>query len=279
MSQQSKTVLITGASRGLGAATAALFVEKGWNVAATMRDPLRPREAPMGDGVVVFALDVTDDASIARAVAAVRDRFGRIDALVNNAGYAVMGPLEGTSGAQLREQFATNVFGLAAVIRQVLPLMRAQRGGTIVNISSTAGRVAFPFEAAYAASKFAVEGLSESLRHELAPFHIKVKVIEPGNIKTGFNRAAQWTEHDAYQPYLAGVRDYAADMEQTLPDAAPVAAAIYRAASDGSNRFRYRSKAAPLLAMHALLPDRLWRALLGASFDRLARSHGGASTP
>jgi NAD(P)-dependent dehydrogenase (short-subunit alcohol dehydrogenase family) len=271
MTEQARTVLITGASRGLGAATAALFVKKGWNVAGTMRDPLRPREGPSGEGVAVFPLDVTNDASIARAVAAVRDRFGTIDALVNNAGYAVMGPLEGTRPAQLREQFATNVFGLAAVIQQVLPVMRAQRAGTIINISSTAGRVAFPFEAAYAASKFAVEGLSESLRHELRPFHIKVKVIEPGNIKTGFSRSAQWAEHDAYQPYLAGVRDYAAAMEEDLPDPAPVAAAVYRAATDRSNRFRYRSKAAPLLTIHALLPDRVWRALLGASFERLAR--------
>src|SRR5262249_23271707 len=183
-----QTVLITGSSSGIGRATAQLFAQRGWNVAATARNPAAL--APLAHAnLLTLPLDVTEEASIAAAVAATTARFGSLDVLVNNAGYGLFGPLEGTTAEQLEAQFRTNVFGVVAMIQQVVPLMRQRHSGTIVTISSTGGRVASPFASAYHASKFALEGLCESLRFELKPQGIRVKLVEPGHVKTGFMRS------------------------------------------------------------------------------------------
>src|SRR5439155_23826419 len=156
----------SGCSSGIGLLTARLFAERGWNVVATARHVETLSDLPP-DRVLTLALDVVDESSIAKAIAATVERFGAIDVLVNNAGFGVFGPLEAISGAALEEQFRVNVFGMAAMIRHVLPVMRRQRRGTIVNMSSIGGRIATPYVSAYYATKYAVEGLSESLRYEL----------------------------------------------------------------------------------------------------------------
>jgi NAD(P)-dependent dehydrogenase (short-subunit alcohol dehydrogenase family) len=181
-----KTVLITGASSGLGRATAKLFQTKGWNVVATMRVPDQEVELTKLERVLVTRLDVQDAQSIDSAVKAGIESFGRIDAVVNNAGYGAYGPLEATSNRSARRQFDVNVLGVLDVIKAVLPHFRSNASGTIVNISSVGGRVAFPLGTLYHGTKFAVEGMSESLKYELAPLGIRVKIVQPGGIKTDF---------------------------------------------------------------------------------------------
>ena len=266
-----QTVLITGSSSGIGQATAQLFAARGWKVAATARNPAAL--APLaGANVLTLRLDVTEEASIAAAVAATTDRFGSLDVLVNNAGYGLFGPLEGTSAEQLEAQFRTNVFGVVALIQQVVPLMRQRRSGTIITLSSTGGRVASPFAAAYHASKYALEGLCESLRFELKPQGIRVKLVEPGHVKTGFTRSLTWATHSAYEPYLSHWRAQVERSEKRAPGCAAVAQVIFKAATDQSWRLRYTAQAGPLLALHAAMPDALWSTLLSAGMNRGTRS-------
>jgi NAD(P)-dependent dehydrogenase (short-subunit alcohol dehydrogenase family) len=266
-----KTVLITGASSGIGEASAKYFAQKGWNVAATMRCP-NDRWAQV-QNVIVPLLDVTDERTIASAIQETVTQFGAIDVLVNNAGYGLTGPLEGISFQQLNQQFETNVFGLVAVIQQTLPLMRHQRNGTIINVSSIGGRVAFPFASAYHASKFAVEGLSESLRFELKQHGIRVKLVEPGGIKTDFiTRSQQWADHPAYEPELSTMINMTGNLNNRLPGPEGVAKVIYQAAIDRTERLRYTAQPGPYLLMHRLFPDRFWRSLVGMVLNTHARS-------
>lgn len=271
MAREQKTVLITGASSGIGAATAELFASEGWNVAATMR---RPSGSTIegASRVAVLRLDVTDAASIETAVAETLARFGGIDVLVNNAGYGLNGPLEALSGEQVDRQLATNVAGLIAVTQRIIPIMRQRRSGTIVNISSIGGIVAFPFASTYHATKFAVEGLSESIRYELAPHGIRVKLVEPGGIKTGFMDAIEWGRHPAYEPQLGSMIDLTKRLNEKLPGPEAVAGVILKAATDRSGRLRYTAKAGPYLFLNALLPDRLWRGMVGS----MLRGHAGS---
>lgn len=205
------TILITGASSGIGKATALRFQAEGWAVIATMRDPAAGVDLAALNNVLVTRLDVTDAGSIAAAVAAGIDRFGRIDALVNNAGYGAYGPLEAFSTDRIRRQFDTNVIGLLEVTKAVVPHMRANRAGTIVNISSIGGQITFPLGTLYHGTKFAVEGLSEALHYELEPLGIRVRIVEPGMIKTDF-----------------GGRSFDFAMDDSLSDYAPTAQAMGR---------------------------------------------------
>ena len=184
-----KTILITGASSGIGKATATHFQARGWNVVATMRTPEDGAGFSSFDNVRVAALDVTDAASIDAAVEFAIDQFGSIDALINNAGYGAYGPLEAFDMDRIRRQFDTNVIGLLAVTKAVLPHMRAANSGTIVNISSIGGQMTFPLGTLYHGTKFAVEGLSEALHYELEAVGVKVKIVEPGMIATDFSGA------------------------------------------------------------------------------------------
>lgn len=205
------TILITGASSGIGKATALRFQSEGWNVIATMRDPAAGADLAALDNVLVTRLDVTDGASIAAAVAAGIVRFGRIDTLLNNAGYGAYGPLEAFSTERIRRQFDTNVIGLLEVTKAVLPHMRANRAGTIVNISSIGGQITFPLGTLYHGTKFAVEGLSEALHYELEPLGIRVRIVQPGMIRTDF-----------------GGRSFDFAMDEGLSDYAPTAQAMGR---------------------------------------------------
>jgi NAD(P)-dependent dehydrogenase (short-subunit alcohol dehydrogenase family) len=189
---KTKVAIVTGSSSGIGFETSLLLARNGFFTYATMRNPdksnkideLKQKEKLPLD---VLKLDVTDNKSVNEAIEKVANEQERIDVLVNNAGYALVGPLEELSIQELKEQFETNVFGVIRVTQSVLPIMRKQQHGTIVNISSIAGRIGFPLTPAYVSSKFALEGLSESMAYELEQFGIKVILIESGVIKTSFD--------------------------------------------------------------------------------------------
>ncbi|WP_046246212.1 SDR family oxidoreductase [Hymenobacter terrenus] len=241
-----QTVFITGTSTGIGAAAVRLFAQHGWQVAATMRNPA---DAKFDDlpTVRVYALDVTDGEAVTRVVQQAHHDFGGLDVLINNAGYGLVGPFETATDAQIQTQFATNVFGVFAVTRAVLPLLRSQKSGVIINITSVGGRTAFPMNSLYHATKFGLDGFSESLWFELAPFGIQVKVVAPGAVATDFaTRSLQMTVDptDDDNPYVGQVRTVleafssrmSADKQSTAEQIAEV---IYTAATDGSPQFRY----------------------------------------
>jgi len=219
--------------------------------------------------VKAFSLDVTDVESVLAAVAAIVRDFGTIDVLVNNAGYGLFGPFEGTSIEQLEAVMRTNVLGLACVTQQVLPLMRERKSGTIVNVSSIAGRTATPFMTGYHATKFAVEGLSESLRYELSLHGIRVKLVEPAHFKTNFlSRSLQTTHHPAYDKAFDNFMSYVRKEDAEARGPAEVAETIYRAANDQSQRLRFPVGGKLILALTSLLPDAVWRSLNTAGMTR-----------
>jgi NADP-dependent 3-hydroxy acid dehydrogenase YdfG len=257
------TIFITGASSGIGEATAKYFFKQGWNVAATMRSPEKASSWATDKRIICPRVDVTDPMSIVSAIDRTLERFGRIDVLVNNAGYALMGPIEGVTAEQFYQQFQTNVFGVVATMQAVLPLFRQQRHGTIINVASIGGRIGFPMTAAYHGTKWAVEGISEAMRYELEPLGIRVKIIEPGGIKTNFiHHGATWAIHPEYTQTIDRVQEFMDKINDILPEPAGVAKAIYRAATDRSSRLRYSPHAEMLLLLHSLLPDRLWQSLV-----------------
>jgi NAD(P)-dependent dehydrogenase (short-subunit alcohol dehydrogenase family) len=196
--QESPVWLITGCSTGLGRALARLVIDRGWRAVVTARDQARVEDLVRGaeDRTLALALDVTDKDQIDAVVAAAREKFGRIDVLVNNAGYGYQSTVEEGEEAEIRAQFDTNVFGLFAITRAVLPAMRAQRSGRIINITSVAGLIGFPGSGYYAASKHAIEGFSDSLRAEVAPLGIGVTCVEPGPFRTDWaGRSLRQTEN------------------------------------------------------------------------------------
>ena len=208
-----KTILITGTSTGFGKLTAKLFQRKGWNVIATMRNPEKETELTSLSQVLVTRLDVTDPHSIANAVDAGVAKFGRIDALVNNAGISGMGVFEQWDDQEINAIFDTNVFGPIRVAQQVLPIMRRQQNGVIVNISSLAGIVGSPYASIYSAAKFAVEGLTEALALEYAPFNIHTKVVAPGSYQTNLYTTIP---HRILANGDQQVRDYAQKLDQKM---------------------------------------------------------------
>lgn len=241
--ENSPVVLITGASSGIGQATANLFAERGWRVAATMRDPSNGAALTKHQNVTVLPLDVTDSASVEKAVAATFDQFGRIDVVVNNAGYGLFGPFETATDQQIRRQFATNVEGIFAVTRAVLPIMRRQGSGTIINVASLGGLIALPLFSLYNATKFAVIGFTESLSYELAPFGIRVKSIAPGGVATDFagRSMARTFEQgeNAYSDTLATVIAAMGERRGNYSTPELIAETIFTAATDGTGQVMY----------------------------------------
>jgi NAD(P)-dependent dehydrogenase (short-subunit alcohol dehydrogenase family) len=255
-----KTVLITGASSGFGKATALLFKQRGWNVAASMRKP--KEHTSWTEGLFCPRLDVTEERSINSAVEKTVEQFGRIDALVNNAGYGLVGPLEGYSTQEFRRQLATNLLGAATVSRACLPYLRESKG-VIVNISSVAGRVSFPLGSAYNASKWGLEGFTEAIQYELRPMGVRVKLVQPGGFKTDFgSRGMVWAEHPDYQNLVEAARKINNDYNAKAPGPEKVAETIYRAATDSSLRLRYSVNGQPVLLINKLLPHICWSALM-----------------
>jgi NAD(P)-dependent dehydrogenase (short-subunit alcohol dehydrogenase family) len=239
----SKTIFITGASSGFGKETAKLFQEQGWNVIATMRSPENEQELSMLENVLVIRLDVQDSVSIQNAVREAIEHFGSIDVLLNNAGYGLMGVFESVTPQQIQKQYAVNVFGLMDVTQAVLPQMRKQGSGTIINISSFGGQVGLPFGSLYNSSKFAVEGFSESLAHEVCTFGISVKIIEPGGVATNFRNGLEMIKNEIpeYNPLMGSFFRRYASTTAHLPKVTPedVAQTIYGAATDGKAQLRY----------------------------------------
>src|SRR5580658_6763371 len=241
-----KTVLITGTSSGFGKATTRLFACEGWNVVATMRQPEKEQELNQLPDVFVTRLDVQDRASITTAIAAGIARFGRIDTVVNNAGFGLFGLFEATPREKIAEQFDVNVFGVMDVTRAILPHFRQNKGGIILNIGSGAGVFALPMISLYCATKFALEGFSESLAYELASQNIIVKIVEPGGvISTNFGkRSGAEAAHNASLPEYEGFvthtqavfAELRASRHATQEDVARV---IFEAATDGKNQLRY----------------------------------------
>lgn len=269
-----RIALVTGTSSGFGLLTAVKLARLGYRVIATMRNtenkgPLM--DAAARDGVAplveVMRLDVTDSESIGIVVSDVLDRYGTIDVLVNNAGFALGGFVEELTMDDWRLQMETNFFGLVAVTKAVLPAMRSRRSGTIVNIGSVSGRIGFPGYAPYAASKFAVEGFSESLRHEMAPMGVKVVIVEPGAYLTPiWSKGLAHIRTSSDSPYtkrLQAVLKYSERAVAAAPDPQEVADLVGRLVLSGSPRLRYTLGKGSRLTLwgKALLP---WKWFEGA---------------
>lgn len=240
-----KSVLITGSSSGFGKAAALKFRERGWRVAATMRDPSRWQEAADPD-LLLLPLDVGNEASVSAAVDQAIAKWGKIDCVVNNAGQAVVSVLETTPIEVARGIFDTNLFGVIRVMQRVLPHFRAVGGGRFVNLGSSSAIAPEPLMSVYSASKFAAEGLAEAARYELAAFNVTVKLVEPGFVKET-NILASTLENAKAAPVPAAYRqyydkmitDFLGEMPYRFATEAEVAAAIVAAASDETGQFRF----------------------------------------
>jgi NAD(P)-dependent dehydrogenase (short-subunit alcohol dehydrogenase family) len=216
MRTNTPTWFITGASSGYGLALARYAIGHGYNVVATARSvgKLAALAASAPDSVLVQKLDVTVPLDAVAAVKAAIARFGRIDVLINNAGYGIIGAVEETPETEFRAQMDTNFFGALSVTKAALPYLRAQKGGAIVNVSSMGGRMSFAGGSAYSASKFALEGMTEALAQEVAPFGIKVMIVEPGALRTNFAGGSAIK----YMPVMAAYQDIIGAMRTLLHD-------------------------------------------------------------
>ena len=238
-----KTVLITGTSSGFGKETVKLFQINGWNVIAAMRSPENETELPGLDNVLPIKMDVLDKQSIGEAVNRGIAEFGTIDVLVNNAGYGAIGAMEAASDAVIRRQFGVNLFGVLDVTRAVLPIMRKNKNGIIINISSMGGRITIPFGSLYNSSKFALEGLTEGMQYELNPLGIRLKLVEPGSYRTDFSgRSLDFFgsgEIDDYRDLFEKFTVAAKQPTRGNANLSEVSETIYKAATDGSEQLRY----------------------------------------
>ena len=238
-----KTILITGASSGIGKETAKLFQSKGWNVIATMRNPENESELNDLENVMVAKLDVLDLDSIQKAFQDGIQKFRSIDVLLNNAGYGAYGPLEAFDRDKILRQFNTNVIGLLDVTKIVLPHFRKNKKGIIINISSIGGKMTFPLGSLYHGTKFAVEGISESLNYEVEQFGGQVKIIEPGMIATDFaGRSFDFSNDEnlsEYQNIVCALMTALPVMAQNASPASIVAEVVFEAATDGKKQLRY----------------------------------------
>ena len=276
----SRAVLITGCSSGIGRATAEHLAQKGWTVYATARHV--GAISPLGErGCRLLPLDVTDEGSMRHAVGEVERAEGAVGVLINNAGYSQSGAVESVPMEKVRRQFETNVFGLTRMCQLVLPGMRRQGFGRIVNLSSMGGKLTFPGGGFYHATKHAVEAISDALRFEVRGFGVEVVVIEPGLIRTGFAQTAVGSMGDAtgggpYAGFEAGVARTTRQNYETGPlaklggDPETVADTIERAISAERPRTRYTitPSARLLIGTRRLLPDRAWDGLVGLFYPR-----------
>ncbi|SDG25540.1 SDR family oxidoreductase [Epilithonimonas hungarica] len=236
-----KTIFITGASSGIGKATAKFFHEKGWNVIATMRNPEKETELTQLKNVTLLPLDVTDFEQI-RSVVAEATSLGKVDVVLNNAGYGTVGALEGTTDQQIEQVINTNLLGVIKLTKEFIPHFRKNKEGVFITISSIGGLVAYPFFSLYHATKWAIEGWTESLAFELGQLGIQVKTVQPGPTKTDFvGRSLVVPEHPAYDEFFEGFKKmfFSDEVINGLEPPETVSEVIYEAATDGKNRLRY----------------------------------------
>lgn len=278
MADISKAILVTGCSSGIGRATAERLARSGWTVYATVRRPeslTRLTDA----GCTTLALDVTDDGSMVSAVERIEADHGAVGILVNNAGYGEYGPVEEVAGDRARRQFETNVFGPARLAQLVLPAMRRQGWGRIVNLSSMGGRLTFPGGGWYHASKYALESLSDALRFEVRPFGVRVVVVEPGFIRTSFGDTAGSTGGESiapdspYAPLMAAVDEglrnaYEGNLARLGGGPEKVAAVVERAitARNPKPRYKVTPSARVLIGARRWSTDRMWDASMRRTF-------------
>lgn len=238
-----KTIVITGSSSGIGKATAEYFAGKGWKVAATMRNPESEVELKELENISVYAMDVTNESSVTRATEQILSDYDKVDVVLNNAGYGLVGAFEAATPEQIKHQYDTNVFGLMTVTRAFIPHFRTNKAGLFLNVSSIGGLVTFPLSSLYSSTKWAVEGFSESLSFELGEFGIQVKIIEPGGVNTEFNgRSMVFAFEDgltAYDGLLTRFQKNNARSGGNRSNAGQIAEAIYKAATDGKTQLRY----------------------------------------
>lgn len=236
-----KTILITGASSGFGKLSAKKFQQEGWNVIATMRSPEKESELHALENTLVLELDVCKKDSIKKAIESGIEHFGSIDVLVNNAGFGNFGIFEADSEELMRNIFEVNVFGLMNTTKAILPHFRKQKSGQIINISSIVGRVGFPLQALYHSTKFAVEGFSESIRHELEAVGVKINLIEPGGYNTKFLENIARSDASDFPEYNEVVGKYFDAIKtllENIGDPSEVAEKIYEVASSKNPSFR-----------------------------------------
>jgi NAD(P)-dependent dehydrogenase (short-subunit alcohol dehydrogenase family) len=249
MDSKQKVAIVTGCSSGIGHEISLILARNGFTTYATMRNLQKGSDlksiAEDEKLPLHFAqLDVTDENSVKKAIQTIHDEAGRIDILVNNAGYGLTGAFEDLSLDEIKTQYETNVFGLIRTTQSVLPIMRKQRSGLIVNISSGAGRFGFPTGSAYVSTKFAVEGLTESMSYELEPFGIKVILIEPGVIKTNFFNSSVLAKksQDPNSPYatlMKGMEDSVDKMMENASTPQYVAEVVLHAVTNENPKLRY----------------------------------------
>jgi NAD(P)-dependent dehydrogenase (short-subunit alcohol dehydrogenase family) len=265
--------LITGSNSGIGLETSIYLARRGYTVWATMRNLEKAHELKIIQTeklpIEIAQLDVCDEVSVKNAVEKILNKSKRIDVLINNAGYGLRGAIEEVSLDEWEKQFETNFFGAIRVTQAVLPQMRTQKSGTIVNISSVLGRFAIPFSGPYTASKFALEGFSETLRYELAPWNIRVLLIEPGFIATKFQENAQLSQaaQHADSPYSPFQQASGRRLQRNIYRAAPpeaVAATIYRAITHPTPKLRHAvgRDARLILPLRRFLPAGLFERIL-----------------
>jgi len=238
MTTGKKTILVTGSSSGNGRGAAKLFAQRGWNVIATMRHPEKEKELNLMDGVTVHQLDVTSS----EQVKATAEKFAAItDVVLNNAGYGVVGPLEGMTDDQMIREFDVNLLGAVRMTRAFLPAFREKHAGLFINLTSVGGVIALPFSSSYFATKWAIQGWSEVISLELAPFGIGVKTVLPGGVDTNFFNVMEVTHHPAYEersnPVIYSFTAPETKAHHFSP--AQVAEVVYEAATDCKGQFMY----------------------------------------
>ncbi|AZA98410.1 SDR family oxidoreductase [Chryseobacterium joostei] len=263
-----KTVFITGASTGLGKAAAKLFQSKGWNVIATMRNPDADTELASLENVTLLPLDVTNPVQIQSTVKKSLE-LGDVDVVFNNAGYGLIGPLEALSDDQIVKQLNTNLLGVIRVTQAFIPYFRERESGTFISTTSIGGLIAFPLGSTYHATKWALEGWSESMAFELNKFGIDIKTVSPGGIKTDFvSRSLDSATSPAYEEMINSLYSSMEGMMEAASTPEQIAEVVYEAATDGKKQLRYVAgeDAKHLYAQRLELGDEAFREQLGKQF-------------
>lgn len=263
-----KTIFITGASTGLGKAAAKLFQNKGWNVIATMRNPDADTELASLENVTLLPLDVTNPAQIESTIKKSLE-LGNVDVVFNNAGYGLIGPLEALSDDQIVKQINTNLLGVIRVTQAFIPYFREKESGTFISTTSIGGLIAFPLGSTYHATKWALEGWSESMAFELNKFGIDIKTVSPGGIKTDFvSRSLDSATSPAYEEMINSLYSSMEGMMEAASTPEQIAEVVYEAATDGKKQLRYVAgeDAKLLYAQRLELGDEAFRDQLGKQF-------------